>query len=66
LRGTNNDAGKNIRFYSFGVYFGWITVTAIANFAVFWVSIGWNGFGIGDYVWHSFGNNTQAPVRWWF
>ncbi len=37
----------------FSVYFGWITVAAIANITVFLVSIGWNGFGIADYVWAS-------------
>jgi len=37
----------------FSVYFGWITVAAIANATVFLVSIGWNGFGIADYVWTS-------------
>ena len=35
----------------FSLYFGWITVAAIANITVFLVSIGWNGFGIEDYVW---------------
>lgn len=37
----------------FSVYFGWITVAAIANITVFLVSIGWNGFGIADFVWTS-------------
>jgi len=37
----------------FSVYFGWITVAAIANFTVFLVSIGWDGFGIADFVWTS-------------
>lgn len=37
----------------FSVYFGWITVAAIANITVFLVSIGWNGFGITDFVWTS-------------
>jgi hypothetical protein len=35
----------------FGVYFGWITVAAIANITTFLVSIGWNGFGISDHIW---------------
>ncbi|MFP4025838.1 MAG: tryptophan-rich sensory protein [Thiohalospira sp.] len=35
----------------FGAYFGWITVAAIANVTVFLVSIGWNGFGVAQYVW---------------
>ncbi|NTW22857.1 tryptophan-rich sensory protein [Candidatus Falkowbacteria bacterium] len=35
----------------FSVYFGWITVATIANITVFLVSIGWNGFGIADYIW---------------
>jgi hypothetical protein len=35
----------------FGVYFGWITVAAIANITIFLVSVGWNGFGIASYVW---------------
>ncbi len=37
----------------FSVYFGWITVAAIANATVFLVSIGWNGFGMADHVWTS-------------
>jgi hypothetical protein len=37
----------------FSVYFGWITVAAIANITVFLVSINWNGFGIADFVWTS-------------
>ena len=37
----------------FSVYFGWITVAAIANITVFLVSIGWNGFGITDFIWTS-------------
>ncbi|MDX9970388.1 MAG: tryptophan-rich sensory protein [Candidatus Gracilibacteria bacterium] len=37
----------------FSIYFGWITVATIANVTVFLVSIGWNGFGIADYIWTS-------------
>ncbi|MFA7201935.1 MAG: tryptophan-rich sensory protein [Candidatus Paceibacterota bacterium] len=37
----------------FSIYFGWITVASIANITVFLVSIGWNGFGIADFVWTS-------------
>lgn len=37
----------------FSIYFGWITVAAIANITVFLVSIDWNGFGIADFVWTS-------------
>ena len=37
----------------FSVYFGWITVASIANITVFLVSIGWNGFGIADFLWTS-------------
>lgn len=37
----------------FSVYFGWITVAAIANVTVFFVSISWNGFGIPDFIWTS-------------
>jgi len=37
----------------FSVYFGWITVATIANITVFLVSLGWNGFGIADFVWTS-------------
>lgn len=35
----------------FGVYFGWITVAAIANITGFLVSVGWNVFGLSDTVW---------------
>lgn len=37
----------------FSIYFGWITVATIANITVFLVSIGWNRFGVADYVWTS-------------
>lgn len=35
----------------FSVYFGWITVAAIANATVLLVSQGWNGFGLPEPVW---------------
>ncbi len=35
----------------FSIYFGWITVASIANITVFLVSIGWNKFGIADFIW---------------
>jgi hypothetical protein len=35
----------------FSVYFGWITVAAIANITIFLVSINWNGFRISDQIW---------------
>jgi len=35
----------------FSIYFGWITVATIANFTTFFVSIGWDGFGIAEEIW---------------
>lgn len=35
----------------FSVYFGWITVAAIANMTAFLVSIGWNRFGLSEVLW---------------
>ncbi len=35
----------------FSIYFGWITVAAIANITVFLVSITWNGFGVSEFIW---------------
>jgi len=35
----------------FSVYFGWITVAAIANITVFLVSIGWDGLGTAGIIW---------------
>ncbi len=35
----------------FSIYFGWITVAAIANITVFLVSVNWNGFGVSDQIW---------------
>ncbi|WP_010680960.1 hypothetical protein [Acetivibrio cellulolyticus] len=35
----------------FSIYFGWITVATIANATVFLVSIGWNRFGVPDWIW---------------
>jgi hypothetical protein len=37
----------------FSIYFGWITVASIANITVFLVNVGWNGFGVADFVWTS-------------
>lgn len=37
----------------FTLYFGWITVAAIANVTVFLVSLSWNGFGIAEFIWTS-------------
>lgn len=37
----------------FSIYFGWITVATIANITVFLVSLGWNGFGLADFIWTS-------------
>lgn len=48
-----NSIEKFIIRAPFSIYFGWITVATIANITVFLVSIGWNGFGIADYVWMS-------------
>lgn len=45
--------GKLLIWASFSIYFGWITVATIANITVFLVSIGWDGFGIDQYVWTS-------------
>lgn len=35
----------------FNIYFGWITVAAVANVVTFLVSINWDAFGIAEYVW---------------
>ena len=35
----------------FSVYFGWLTVATIANVTVWLVSVGWNGFGLGEATW---------------
>ena len=35
----------------FSVYFGWITVAAIANVTTFLVAVGWNGFGLSETIW---------------
>jgi hypothetical protein len=35
----------------FSLYIGWITVATIANIATFFVSIGWEGFGIAGPTW---------------
>ncbi len=56
-----NDAIKEERLVSkkeklfivlpFSIYFGWITVATIANVTAFLVSLGWDGFGVGEDVW---------------
>ncbi len=54
IRGEQfSKVGKIFVLAPFSIYFGWITVATIANIAVFLVSVGWNGFGIADYVWTS-------------
>ena len=54
LRAEKFTSIENIFVWApFSIYFGWITVAAIANTTVFLVSIGWNGFGIADFVWTS-------------
>jgi len=35
----------------FSIYFGWITVAAIANITALLTSVGWNGFGLSDQFW---------------
>lgn len=35
----------------FSVYFGWITISLIANIIVFLVSVNWNMFGLSDVFW---------------
>jgi len=35
----------------FSVYLGWITIASIADVAVTLVSVGWDGFGIGQETW---------------
>jgi hypothetical protein len=35
----------------FSVYFGWITVAAVANVTVLLVSLNWDGFGLPDSTW---------------
>lgn len=44
---------KELLFLSlpFSIYFGWITVATIANFAALFVSLSWNGFGISENIW---------------
>ncbi len=35
----------------FSIYFGWITVAAIANITIFFVSMNWGGLGLPDVFW---------------
>lgn len=35
----------------FSIYFGWITIATIANITAFFVSIGWNGWGLSEQTW---------------
>ena len=54
LRVEEFSAGEKLFIRApFNIYFGWITVATIANVTVFLVSIGWNGFGIADFMWTS-------------
>ncbi len=38
-------------WWPFSFYSGWITVALIANFAAYFTSIDWNGFGISEVTW---------------
>jgi len=64
---SNNLTKEENRFIKipFSVYFGWITVATIANITVFLVSIGWNGFGIADYIWTSIILLIGAAIGIW-
>lgn len=42
---------KILMKFPFSIYFGWITVAAIANIIVFLVSLNWDGFGISQQIW---------------
>jgi len=44
---------KTFHKLPFSIYFGWITITAIANTIAFLSSIGWNRFGISEPLWTS-------------
>jgi FtsH-binding integral membrane protein len=48
-----NLRGKRYFFIQlpFSIYFGWITVATIANTTTLLVSLGWNGFGLGEPIW---------------
>lgn len=37
--------------FTFGIYFGWITIATIANVTTLLVSIGFDGFGISEVAW---------------
>ena len=37
--------------FPLSIYFGWITIAAIANISAYLVSVGWNGFGITENYW---------------
>lgn len=49
----------------FSIYFGWITVATIANAAVLLVSVGWNRFGIPEFVWTSIIIAVGAAIGIW-
>ena len=49
-----SDVGRRERLLvhlPFSVYLGWITVAPIANVAAAIISMGWDGFGIGEPAW---------------
>lgn len=48
---TENLWTKMRAYAGFDLYFGWIIAATIANVSVFLVSIGWNGWGIGEEFW---------------
>lgn len=52
----NNPVSRDEKLYvhlPFSVYLGWITVAPIANVTAALVSVGWNGFGLGEVMWTS-------------
>ncbi len=38
-------------YHTFSIYLGWISVATIANVTTVLVTVGWDGFGIGDEFW---------------
>lgn len=54
LKIKHNDFSKSENWWiklPMSVYYGWITIAAIANVVTYLVSVGWSGFGLSDEIW---------------
>ena len=50
----------------FSIYLGWISIAAMVNITYYLTDIGWNGFGILDFIWGIAGIVVASLLAFWF